>query len=91
MRGRYMQVQKGSRNSGTNHGHIASNHYSSDFANLGEADKRSPLSGAYQMRNAIHGAKLEIIPGAGHVSKMEKPIQFNKAVKDFCLSLSTPK
>ena len=57
----------------------------------GEADKRSPLSGAYQMRNAIHGAKLEIIPGAGHVSKMEKPIQFNKAVKDFCLSLSTPK
>ena len=57
----------------------------------GEADKRSPLSAAYQMRNAIHGAKLEIIPGAGHVSNMEKPIQFNKAVKDFCLSLSTTK
>ena len=57
----------------------------------GEADKRSPLSAAYQMRDAIHGSKLEIISGAGHVSNMEKPIQFNKAVKDFCLKVSTTK
>ena len=57
----------------------------------GEADKRSPLSVAYQMRDAIHGAKLEIISGAGHVSNMEKPIPFNKAVKDFCLSKPTKK
>lgn len=57
----------------------------------GESDKRSPLSAAYQMRDVIHGAKLEIISGAGHVSNMEKPIQFNKAVKDFCLSVSTTK
>ncbi|HET9824444.1 MAG TPA: alpha/beta hydrolase [Chitinophagaceae bacterium] len=57
----------------------------------GKADKRSPLKAAYQMRDAIHGAKLEIISGAGHVSNMEKPIQFNKAVKDFCLTISTGK
>lgn len=57
----------------------------------GESDKRSPLSAAYQMRDAIHGAKLEIISGAGHISNMEKPIQFNKVVKDFCLSVSITK
>jgi pimeloyl-ACP methyl ester carboxylesterase len=53
----------------------------------GEADKRIPVSVAHQFQNAIPGAKLEIIPKAGHVSNMEKPIEFNKIVKDFCSSL----
>ena len=57
----------------------------------GKADKRSPLSAAYQMRDAIPGAKLEIISGAGHVSNMEKPNQFNEMVKDFCLTVSNSK
>jgi pimeloyl-ACP methyl ester carboxylesterase len=53
----------------------------------GEADKRSPMSVAHQFHDAIPGAKLEIIPKAGHVSNMEKPDQFNKIVKDFCLPI----
>jgi pimeloyl-ACP methyl ester carboxylesterase len=53
----------------------------------GDSDKRAPLSVAYQMRDAIPGAKLVIMTGAGHVSNMEKPDQFNKAVNDFCLSI----
>jgi pimeloyl-ACP methyl ester carboxylesterase len=57
----------------------------------GEADKRSPINVAHQMHDAIHGAKLEVILGAGHVSNLEQPEQFNQFVKDFCLSLSTPK
>lgn len=53
----------------------------------GEQDRRSPISVAQQMLALIHGAKLEIIVGAGHVSNLEAPAQFNKIVRDFCLSL----
>lgn len=54
----------------------------------GKEDKRSPLDIAYQFRNDIPNAKLELIPHAGHVSNLEAPTQFNKIVKDFCLPLS---
>lgn len=55
----------------------------------GEADKRSPISVAYQIRDAIPGARLAVISGAGHVSNLEEPVQFNTIVRDFCLPLST--
>jgi pimeloyl-ACP methyl ester carboxylesterase len=57
----------------------------------GEADKRSPLSVAQQFHDAIPNSKLEIISKAGHVSNMENPEQFNKVVKDFCLSVLATK
>jgi pimeloyl-ACP methyl ester carboxylesterase len=57
----------------------------------GEADKRVPVGVAHQFQDAIPEAKLEIIPEAGHVTNMEKPIEFNKIVKDFCSSVSTRK
>ena len=57
----------------------------------GEADKRSPLNVAREFHDAIPNSKLEIIFHAGHVCNMEKPEQFNKVVKDFCLSVSLKK
>ena len=56
----------------------------------GESDKRSPLNVAQQFHNSIIGSRLEIISNAGHVSNMENAEEFNKVVKDFCLSV-TPK
>jgi pimeloyl-ACP methyl ester carboxylesterase len=53
----------------------------------GDADVRSPMTVAYQMRDAIPGARLAVIPGAGHVSNLEEPAQFNAVVRDFCLFL----
>ena len=53
----------------------------------GEKDKRSPISVAHQMHAAIPGSKLYVIKEAGHVCNLEAPAQFNKIVKDFCLSL----
>ena len=53
------------------------------------ADRRSPMNIAYQIRDAIPGARLAVISGAGHVSNLEKPAQFNTIVRDFCLPLST--
>ncbi len=51
----------------------------------GECDRRSPLSVAEQFHAAIHGSKLEVIPGAGHVSNMERPDDFNARVSRFLL------
>ena len=54
----------------------------------GEEDRRAPLTVAHQLRDAIPGARLAIIPGAGHVSNMEQPARFNAEVRGFCLSLA---
>ena len=50
----------------------------------GELDGRSPLSVAEQLRDAIPGAQLTVIPDTGHVSNIEQPARFNAAVRDFC-------
>ncbi|MER6183295.1 alpha/beta hydrolase [Streptomyces sp. NPDC001652] len=50
----------------------------------GELDVRSPLSVAHAFRAAIPGAELVVLPGAGHVSNLERPQEFNRAVRAFC-------
>jgi pimeloyl-ACP methyl ester carboxylesterase len=49
----------------------------------GDGDMRSPLDVAEQFREAIPNADLVVIPGAGHISNMEKPEEFNAAVSRF--------
>jgi len=44
----------------------------------------SPLSVAREFEQAIPDAKLVVIPGAGHVSNLERPNEFNDAVREFC-------
>jgi pimeloyl-ACP methyl ester carboxylesterase len=55
----------------------------------GELDERSPLSIARQFEQAIHGAKLVVLAGAGHMSNLERPEQFNAAVREFCRAHSS--
>jgi pimeloyl-ACP methyl ester carboxylesterase len=50
----------------------------------GERDVRSPLEIARQFEQAIPDTKLVVIPGAGHVSNLERPERFNEAVREFC-------
>jgi pimeloyl-ACP methyl ester carboxylesterase len=50
----------------------------------GELDGRSPLGVARQFEQAIPGARLVVIPGAGHVTNLERPAEFNSAVREFC-------
>lgn len=54
----------------------------------GDADARSPMAVAHQMRDTMPGAKLAVIAGAGHVSNLEEPAQFNAEVRNFCLPVS---
>jgi pimeloyl-ACP methyl ester carboxylesterase len=50
----------------------------------GEQDLRSPLSVARQFEQAIPDTQLVVIPGAGHASSLERPEEFNAAVREFC-------
>jgi pimeloyl-ACP methyl ester carboxylesterase len=50
----------------------------------GEQDVRSPLSVARQLKRSIRHAQLVVIPGAGHLSNLERPEEFNDAVRKFC-------
>lgn len=49
----------------------------------GEEDQRSPLSVAEQFKAAIRDSTMSVIRGAGHVSNMEKPEDFNAHVRSF--------
>jgi pimeloyl-ACP methyl ester carboxylesterase len=50
----------------------------------GELDARSPISIAREFQQEIPDTKLVVIPGAGHVSNLEQPEEFNEAVREFC-------
>ncbi|HEV7857365.1 MAG TPA: alpha/beta fold hydrolase [Pyrinomonadaceae bacterium] len=50
---------------------------------VGSEDRITPLADAELMRREIRGSRLEVIEGAGHVSNLERPMQFNYALKDF--------
>jgi pimeloyl-ACP methyl ester carboxylesterase len=50
----------------------------------GELDVRSPLRVAREFARAIPHSELVVIPGAGHMSNLERPDEFNAAVRDFC-------
>jgi pimeloyl-ACP methyl ester carboxylesterase len=52
----------------------------------GEQDARSPLPVARDFAAAIPGSRLVLIPDCGHLSSIERPESFNRAVREFCLS-----
>ncbi len=54
----------------------------------GEADQIIPASEARLMADAIPGAQLRLLPGAGHLLNMEQPEAFNDAVLSFLRSMT---
>ncbi|MBL7938680.1 MAG: alpha/beta fold hydrolase [Flavobacteriales bacterium] len=53
----------------------------------GEADELMPITTSKVMAEAIPGAKLVVLPNAGHLSNLEAPELFNTTVRDFLASL----
>jgi pimeloyl-ACP methyl ester carboxylesterase len=49
----------------------------------GDRDVRAPLTVARDLRAAISGSRLVVLPDAGHVCNIEAPDEFNAAVRDF--------
>ncbi len=50
---------------------------------VGSEDQLTPPSDAELMKRQIRGSRLEIIEGASHLSNLERPAEFNLALKSF--------
>jgi pimeloyl-ACP methyl ester carboxylesterase len=54
---------------------------------VGSEDQLTPPSDAELMRREIRGSRLVVIPGAAHVSNLERPAEFNHALTEFLRAL----
>ncbi|HKS28331.1 MAG TPA: alpha/beta fold hydrolase [Pyrinomonadaceae bacterium] len=54
---------------------------------VGSEDQLTPPKDAELMHREIRGSRLEVMEGAGHVSNLERPQEFNRALRDFLDSL----
>lgn len=57
---------------------------------VGGEDTVTPPEEAAKLADCIPGARFQKIPGAGHLSNLEKPQMFNRLVNEFAESLPTP-
>ena len=57
---------------------------------VGESDALVPFDVAEAMTKSIPGARLEIVPDAGHVTNLENPEAFNRAFSEFLMALPAP-
>ena len=55
---------------------------------VGGEDALIPRSEGDIMHDAIRGSRLEVIPGAGHLSNVEKPAAFNHLISEFVSELN---
>jgi 3-oxoadipate enol-lactonase len=55
---------------------------------VGDEDVLTPPSDAEQLHSGIAGSRLETIPGAGHVSNIERPASVNHVLSEFLAVLS---
>lgn len=54
---------------------------------VGSEDQVTPVKDAELMHREIRGSHLEVIEGASHVSNLERPAEFNRALRTFLDSL----
>jgi 3-oxoadipate enol-lactonase len=54
---------------------------------VGAHDQLTTPSDAERIASGIRRARLVTIPDAGHLSNMEQPVLFNRAVEEFALGL----
>ena len=54
---------------------------------VGEHDAITPVADSEAMHRTIPGSRLEVVRGAGHVSNVEKPEEFNRVLLDFLRSV----
>jgi len=54
---------------------------------VGEDDPITPVAQSEQIAHGIPSARLAIVPGAGHLVNIEKPVEFNELVLSFLSAL----
>ncbi len=53
----------------------------------GEEDVLTPPADARALHQQIRASRLELLPGAGHLSNLEAPARFSGALRDFLITL----
>lgn len=53
---------------------------------VGARDSITPVADAEAMQRAIRRSVLTVVPGAGHLSNLEQPGHFSRALADFLLA-----
>src|SRR6185503_16034482 len=54
---------------------------------VGAEDSITPVGEAEALRNGIPHSRMRVIPGAGHLSNLEQPVEFNRALGEFIREL----
>jgi pimeloyl-ACP methyl ester carboxylesterase len=57
---------------------------------VGSNDEFTPVRDAEFMHRRIPNSRIAVIDGAGHMPNIEQPAEFNRIVKEFMNTLSTP-
>lgn len=55
---------------------------------VGTEDEFTPVSDAEQMHGLVTGSHLVVIGGSGHLPNLERPAEFNQALRDFLAGLA---
>jgi pimeloyl-ACP methyl ester carboxylesterase len=55
---------------------------------VGAEDQITPVAKAEEIARAVRGSKLVLIPSAGHLSNLEAPAAFNRALDDFLSTIA---
>lgn len=55
---------------------------------VGEEDRITPVADARSMADAIPGARLQVIPGVGHLPPLEAPMETTQVVGEFLAGLT---
>jgi pimeloyl-ACP methyl ester carboxylesterase len=55
---------------------------------VGEEDTLTPVEESRRLAETIPGARLEVVPGAGHLPNLEQPARFNAALTAFLEGLA---
>lgn len=50
---------------------------------VGDEDKLTSLSEAEKLAQSIASSSLKVIKGAAHLSNLERPVNFNQAIREF--------
>jgi pimeloyl-ACP methyl ester carboxylesterase len=58
---------------------------------VGAEDLLTPVAEAEALRNGIPHSRMQIVPGAGHLSNLEQPAEFNRALGNFVRELQRRK
>ena len=58
---------------------------------VGAEDSLTPIAEAEALRNGIPHSRMQIVPGAGHLSNLEQPAEFNRHLGEFIRELQRAK